>query len=262
MTDLARKKRKNLWRMNPLRADQLRVILVETMGEANLGAVARSLSCFGVHDWWLVRPRRLPSVQSKNWATHGQEWLDRVVVVETLPQALQAIDLSVALTGKSGKRRHRLVTPAQLGAQIIPRFQLGRLGLVFGNEESGLSNEDIALCHWRVKIPTDEIHSSLNLAHAVTLMLYELVGRQLPTDLGSKPMKWAEPEVLQRALAEIGLFLGQRGYPGKGGRLEEEMRKINDILHRTRPEVWEVNLVLGILRHLRNYELGRVTSSS
>ena len=248
--------------MNPLRAEQLRVILVETMGEANLGAVARSLSCFGVNDWWLVRPQRMPSQQSQNWACHGREWLQTIQVVDQLQEALDGIDLSVAVTGKSGKRRHRLVTPAQLGAEIIPRFQLGRAALVFGNEESGLDNADIAICHWRVKIPTDEIHSSLNLAHAVTLMLYELVGRHRATDLGSKPLVGASPEQLQNALTEISRFLSERGYPSHDARLEEEMRKVNDLLHRSRPEVWEVNFILGMLRHLRNYELGRLTSSS
>jgi len=248
--------------MNPLQAEQLRVILVETQGEANLGAVARSLSCFGVHDWWLVRPQRRPSVQSQNWATHGREWLDKIIVVEDLQQALQNIDLSVAATGKSGKRRHRLVTPAQLSSEVIPRFSLGRLALVFGSEESGLSNEDIALCHWRVKIPTDEVHSSLNLGHAVTLMVYELVGRHLPTELGSTPKKWADPEFLQRALAEISQFLSERGYPGLPVTIEDAMRKVHDIMHRTDLEVWEVNFVLGILRHMRNYEMGRLTSSS
>ncbi|MBX3166328.1 MAG: RNA methyltransferase [Candidatus Eremiobacteraeota bacterium] len=240
--------------MNLLKPDQVRVILVETMGEANIGAVARSLACFGVTDWWLVRPQRRPSQQSQNWATHAAAWLDRIQYAETLPEALVGIDLSVALTGKSGKRRHRLVTPAGLSDTVIPRFQLGRLALVFGNEESGLDNADIAICHWRVKIPTDPVHSSLNLAHAVTLMLYELLGRYRDTDLGSKPNRWAEPKLLQGALGEISRYLSDHGYPSHDATLDEELRKINDILHRSRLEVFEVNFLLGIIRHLRNYE--------
>ncbi|MBS2038537.1 RNA methyltransferase [bacterium] len=247
--------------MNRLKPEQIRVVLVETLGEANIGAVARSLACFGVNDWWLVRPQRRPSQQSENWATHAREWLNQVQYGETLAEALVNIDLSIALTGKSGKRRHRLVTPAQLNEEIIPRFQLGRLALVFGNEESGLDNADIAICHWRVKIPTDEVHSSLNLAHAVTLMLYELVGRHQQTDLGSKPVKWAEPKLLQGALGEISRYLSERGYPSHDATLDEELRKINDMLHRARLEVFEVNFLLGIIRHLRNFEAGKAIKS-
>jgi TrmH family RNA methyltransferase len=248
--------------MNPLRPEQIRLILVETMGEANLGAVARSMACFGVTDLWLVRPRVRVGQQAANWACHGAERLEHLQTVDDLGTALQGVDLSVALTGKSGKRRHRLVTPVGLVEEVIPRFQLGRLALVYGNEESGLDNSDIAICHWRVKIPTDPVHSSLNLAHSVSLMLYELVGRYNQTDLGSKPKRWATPEELQRALAEVGQFLEERGYPNHQATLPEELRKLNDLLHRTSLERWEVNFLLGIVRHLRNYELGRLTSKS
>ncbi len=241
-------------RMNRLKPDQVRVVLVETLGEANIGAVARSLACFGVSDWWMVRPQRRPSRESQNWATHAAEWLDKIQYADTLQEALIGIDLSVALTGKSGKRRHRLVTPAGLSDTVIPRFQLGRLALVFGNEESGLDNSDIAICHWSVKIPTDPLHSSLNLAHAVTLMLYELLGRYLETDLGSKPKRWADPKLLQGALGEISRYLSEHGYPSHAASLDEELRKINDLLHRSRLEVFEVNFLLGIIRHLRNHE--------
>lgn len=249
-----RRKFRGTLRMIRLKPDQVRVVLVETLGEANIGAVARSLACFGVTDWWLVRPQRRPSLQSHNWATHGAEWLEKIHYAQTLQEALVGIDLSVALTGQSGKRRHRLVTPVGLTNTVLPRFQLGRLALIFGNEESGLDNDDIAICHWRVKIPTDPIHSSLNLAHAVTLMLYELLGRDQETDLGSKPNQWAEPKLLQGALGEISRFLSDHGYPSHDATLDEELRKINDILHRSRLEVFEVNFLLGIIRHLRNRE--------
>lgn len=242
---------------NPLKPDQIRVILVETQGEANLGAIARSLSCFAVQDWVLVRPRVRPSTQARNWACHGREWLEHLRVVDDLQEALLEVDLAVALTGKSGKRRHRMTTPAGLSGQVIPQFQLGRLALIFGNEESGLDNADLDLCHWRVKIPTDEVHNSLNLAHSVTLMLYELVGRGLATDLGGKPVQLAPPEVLRRALEEFAVFLSQQGYPGHDARLEEEMRKVQEVVHRARLEGWEVNLFLGMIRHLRNTWKGR-----
>lgn len=248
--------------MNQLRPEQIRIILVETLGEANIGAVARSMSCFAVEDWWLVRPQRKPSQQSENWATHAHSWLEKINYANTLSEALAGIDLSIAMTGKSGKRRHRLVTPVQLHKQIIPRFQLGRLALVFGNEESGLDNRDIAICHWRVKIPTDPRHSSLNLAHAVTLMLYELLGRHQHTDLGSKPVQQASAELIQGALREISGFLAQHNYPSHNATLEEELRKINDILHRANLEVFEVNFLLGIIRHLRNFSQGNLPAGN
>jgi TrmH family RNA methyltransferase len=253
--------------MNPpptadLTPDRLRIVLVETQGEANLGSVARTLSCFGVHDWWLVRPRRKPGQQSRDWACHAKEWLENVRYCDTLLEALEGVNVAVALTGKSGKRRHRMVTPSQLTSEVLPNCQLGRVALVFGNEESGLDNADIELCHWRVKVPTDEVHFSLNLAHTVTLMVYELLGRQAVTELGGKPVRAAGPEFLHRALDEFSQFLAERGYPSHAARLEEEMRKVSTILHRSQLEVWEVNFLLGMLRHLRNHERGYIKSKA
>lgn len=237
-----------------LNPEQLRVILVETQGEANLGAVARSLSCFGVRDWALVRPRVRPGQQARNWACHGESWLEGLAVFDHLEQALQGLDLSVALTGIDGKRRYRLVTPRQLSQQVLPRCPLGKVGLVFGNEESGLSNADLRICQWRVKIPTDPEHMSLNLAHSVSLMLYELVGREQSTELGGNPQQPAPPELLRRAVSEFATFMSERGYPSHDATLAEEMQKVNDLLHRARPEPWEINFLLGMLRHLRNAE--------
>lgn len=242
-----------------LKADGLRVVLVEIAGTANLGMIARSLACFGVTDWWLVRPHALPEHETAHaWACHGAPWLSRVQQVDRLQDALVGVDVALGLTGHSGKRRHRTITPARVATEVFPRYQLGKAALVFGNEESGLNGEDLRLCHWLVKVPTDPAHMSLNLAHTVTLMLHELVGREATTELGGKPLKLAPPALLQRALGEFADFLWQRGYPGHESRLEEEMRKSAELLHRARPEVWEVNYMLGMLRHLRNHERGRI----
>ena len=238
-------------RLNP---DQLRVILVETQGEANLGAVARTLSCFGVRDWALVRPRVRVAQQARNWACHGQPWLEQVAEFCSLEQALENLDLSVALTGIAGKRRHRLVTPCQFASEVMARCRPERIGLVFGNEESGLNNHDLSICQWRVKIPTDPTHMSLNLAHAVTIMLYELVGRERSTELGGRAQQPAPPELLRRAVSEFGTFMAERGYPGHDATLAEELQKVNDLLYRASPEPWEINFLLGMIRHLRNQE--------
>jgi len=232
---------------------------VETQGEANLGAVARTLSCFGVRDWVLVRPRVRAAQQARNWACHGQSWLDQVAEYSHLEQALENLDLSVALTGIAGKRRHRLVTPCQFASEVVARCQPARLGLVFGNEESGLNNDDLRICQWRVKIPTDPVHMSLNLAHAVTIMLYELVGRQQTTDLGGRAQQPAPPELLRRAVSEFGRFMAERGYPSHDATLAEELQKVNDLIYRTRPEPWEINFLLGMIRHLRNQERASTT---
>ena len=62
--------------MNPLSPEQLRVVLVESQGAANVGAVARTMACFGVRELYLVRPIAPIKDTAEHWAVHGREVLD------------------------------------------------------------------------------------------------------------------------------------------------------------------------------------------
>ncbi len=234
-----------------LKPSDLVVVLVTPQGDANVGAVARSMSCFGVRELVLVSPRRPPGEETYNWAVHGKKVLDRCRTVATLGEALTDVNLSLGLTRRSGKRRHRLSSSRAAAERILPRYLPARVALVFGNEESGLSRADLDLCHRRVQIPTHPEHGSLNLAHAVTVMLYELLGRGRPT-ASFKAARPASPSARAGMLAEIRAGLSATGYPAHGDPLEEEMGKLSDILNRAALEDWEVNFLLGIVHHLKS----------
>lgn len=235
--------------MTALRPDQVRVILVAPCGDANVGAAARALAAFGAEDLVLVNPRRPPGRVARNWACQGRGVLERCRMVENLEAALEGTNLAAALTRRGGKRRHRLVSAAEFAEEVLPRYLPGRVALVFGTEESGLSNQEMLLCHRRVGIPTHPRSGSLNLAHAVTVTLYELLGRGRRISSGRPPQP-APPELRARMVAEIGRRLEALGYPGHQATLQEEMVKLADILERARLERWEINFLLGIFRHI------------
>lgn len=233
----------------------LRIVLVEPQGQANIGAVARSMACFQVRDLHLVQPRTAIRKTAEDWACqHGMEVLKRRTETGDLAESLRDVNLAVAMTRRKGKRRHRMMGLPTFVESSLPQFLPGRVALVFGNEESGLSNEHLDLCQRSVVIPTDPGLGSLNLAQAVNICLYEFVGRTLPAPATFNPV--APPELRQRMLQEVGRFLEDFSYPSHAATLEEEMTKFADLLERARLEVWEVNLLLGVLRHFR-FHLGR-----
>lgn len=236
-----------------IRATDLVVVLVSPQGDANIGAVARSMSCFGVKELVLVTPRKTATEESYKWAVHGKSVLDSCRVLPSLGEALADVNLSFGLTRRSGKRRFRLSSSRAAAERILPKYLPARVALVFGNEESGLSMEDLELCNRRVQIPTHPEHGSLNLAHAVTVMLYELLGRDRPT-ASFKAARVATAASKASMLAEIRDGLESVGYPGHAATLEEECGKLSDILNRAALEDWEVNFLLGIVRHLRNLQ--------
>lgn len=233
------------------------MVLVETQGDANIGAVARSMACFGARELFLVRPQAKVSKNAYDWATHGSPVLDACRTVDRLEEALEGVSLAVAMTARAGKRRHRMVTPAELSESVLPLFPDGPLALVFGNEVSGLANQHLDLCQRRVNIPTQPEHSSLNLAHSVTVMLYELTSRT-GGEIGGKPRKVAPAAERGRMLHEVAAFLAENGYPSHQATLAEEMTKLADMVERTQLEEWEIRFLLGMLRHLRNWQAGRL----
>lgn len=215
------------------------------------------MACFGARELYLVRPKAPLRETMAHWACHGLPVLENRVVVDDLQDALRGTTLSIATSGMHGKRRYRMVTPAQLVSDVLPMFEPGKIALVFGGEESGLDGATLEKCQRIVKIPTQPDHFSVNLAHSVTIMLYELVGRLAETELGGRGRKLAPPEQRERMMLEFGKFMAETGYPSHVATLEGEMAKLGDIAERAQLEEWEIRFLLGMVRHLRNYYADR-----
>ena len=154
------------------------VVLVETMGPANLGSVARSAAAFGLTGFRLVTPRCEVDEETLKWACYGKRVLPNLQVYDDLRTALQDVSVSVALSRREGRSRHKHFPLPLLAEKVLPELASGGdIAFVFGNEESGLSREHLKECHFSAEIPVVAGDGSLNLAHAVTVTLYEWVGR-------------------------------------------------------------------------------------
>jgi tRNA/rRNA methyltransferase len=145
----------------------LRLILVEPKGAQNLGACARLAANFGIAEWVLVRPQtRLDDPEAAQYATgDSARWLTRARVAPDLATALADRELAVAFCGKTPGPR----SPAPIPLEELTKTP-GKIALVFGNERTGLSAEDVSLCNRVCSIPTSGL-DSLNLSHAVAIAL-------------------------------------------------------------------------------------------
>ncbi|HUP58778.1 MAG TPA: TrmH family RNA methyltransferase [Bdellovibrionota bacterium] len=145
----------------------LRLILVEPQGARNLGACARLAANFGVSDWVIVRPVvPLDDPEAVRCATgDSAEWLSRARVAPDLATALADRELAVAFCGKTPGPR----SPAPISLDDLAQSP-GKIALVFGNERTGLSADDVSLCNRVCSIPTAGL-DSLNLSHAVAIAL-------------------------------------------------------------------------------------------
>ncbi len=151
------------------------IILVQPQMGENIGAVARAMVNFGLHELRLVAPRDgWPNPQAEAMATHGAEIIRHTKVYDTLTEAVADRHYVVASTARDRRMNKPQFTPPEAMAEMGSQQQQGlKMALVFGPERSGLSNEDIALCHAIVSIPADPAHASLNLAQSVVVLGYE-----------------------------------------------------------------------------------------
>jgi tRNA/rRNA methyltransferase len=154
---------------------KIQFILVEPKVPENIGASARAIKTMGFNSLILVNPFSWKEGKSK-WVAHGSaEILDEAKVYPTLKKALEGTDLAIATSAKQ-----RSVKQDYIASDSLAQFITGKTGnieivsLVFGREESGLTNDEMALCDVTTSIGMAQPFPSLNLSQAVMLYAYEL----------------------------------------------------------------------------------------
>ncbi|AFU99364.1 tRNA/rRNA methyltransferase [Simiduia agarivorans] len=150
-------------------------ILVAPAVPENIGASCRALKTMGFGRLRLVATEAHQHKQARILAHGSGEVLEAAEVFPDLASALADVDLSIATSAKS-RHQWRSLTPADELADLIAHKgdTVARAAIVFGCEESGLSNEQLALCQLISCIPLPVTYPSLNLSQAVMLYAYEL----------------------------------------------------------------------------------------
>ncbi len=159
-----------------MQGPRVRLVLVGTEGEINLGFIARLAANFGVEEVYLVSPSVDPfSEEVRRFAAHGAYMVDRFKIVDSLDEALQGVDLAACTSAKVGQKSDVLrhpVSAREFAEKIAPRYR--SVAAVFGRESVGLTRSEISRCHLLVHIPANPEYPVLNLSHAVAIVLYEL----------------------------------------------------------------------------------------
>ena len=155
--------------------DNVSIVLVEPQGPINVGSVCRSMMNFGVHDLRLVNPcSDYDGLAARKMALKAASILKNATVYATLADGLADCRVSFGTTRRFGKYREVFVDPKQAAVQALSQPTDSRVAFVFGREDRGLHTSELDLCQHFITIATHEGYPSLNLAQAVTVILYEL----------------------------------------------------------------------------------------
>jgi tRNA/rRNA methyltransferase/tRNA (cytidine32/uridine32-2'-O)-methyltransferase len=242
--------------------DQVVIVLNEPQDPINIAATIRAMKNMGVSKLRLVNP-----VQYDPWRIEGiahgtRDLVDQITHFDSLQSALADCVKVAAFAGKRRAVRWAVATPREMAVQFIETAADGNVALLFGQEDHGLPNEALDLAQLLVHIPTTE-HSSLNLAQAVMVALYELhIAAGDATRVLAPPKKEAPPAAqaeweqtyadLARALEEIRFFRTRNQ--------DNVMRSVRSLLARAEPDGRELMLVramgIEVLRTIERIRKG------
>lgn len=239
----------------------IRFILVEPHHPANIGATARAMKTMGETALYLVNPSFFPSPAANALASVGVDILDHAIVTKTLSEALQDCQLIFATSGRDTVMNFPCID-LQEAAQIAKASQHTghQVAIIFGTERTGLTNEELKLCHYHVRIPTGNEFSSLNLAQAVQVVGYELLMAKIPQSLRDPPSYGVASSSLakgakathadtERFYTRLEALLRRVDYL-KPGHDKIMLQKLRRLFQRAQLEESEVIILLGILSNI------------
>lgn len=241
--------------------DQVNVVLVGTSHSGNIGSAARAMKVMGLSRMVLVAPQCEVDAQAIALAAGASDIALNALVVETLAEAVKECGLVVGTSARSRTLDWPMMNPRQCGEQFAEEAQRHPVALVFGRERTGLTNEELQLCHYHVAIPANPEYSSLNLAMAVQTICYEI----RMAHLAKQAIKTPSVEVAETypCHKELEMFYQHletvlvntqfidRDQPN------QVMNKLRRLFSRARPEAQELNIMRGILTAIEKSSLPR-----
>ena len=154
----------------------LKVVLVEPNGALNVGSIARLCSNFEVNELRIVSPKcEVFSLEAKRMALKGKSYLDNCKIFNSIEQAIFDCDLVLATCGRIDLSKDiECESPEMISTWISSFKKINNLAILFGREDRGLTNSELFFAHKIFNIKTSQNFPSLNLSHAVAIILYEL----------------------------------------------------------------------------------------
>ncbi len=185
---------------------EISVVLVEPIYQINIGYAARICKNFGARELVLVNPRCKPNGKNAlKYSKHGADVLANARICKSMEEAVGS-SLAIGSTSIWRKASASLYNIYSLNdmASILKENSIGKISLVFGRESTGLTREELMHCQASVFIPVRSSYTTLNISHALAIMLYELAQAQ-----PSKRMRslYATETELERVLTVFKLML-------------------------------------------------------
>ncbi|EGR2570920.1 tRNA (cytosine(32)/uridine(32)-2'-O)-methyltransferase TrmJ [Vibrio cholerae] len=234
--------------------ERVKVVLVGTTHSGNIGSAARAMKVMGLSQMVLVDPQCQVDAQAIALAAGASEIALNAQIYPTLEAAVADCGLVVGTSARSRTLEWPMLEPRECGEKLISEANQHSVAMVFGRERTGLTNDELQLCHYHVCVPANPEYSSLNLAMAVQLLSYEVrmayLALQQSSQSSTLQEEYPRHQELERFYAHLEQVIMQTEFisaqqPG------QVMNKLRRMFTRARPEAQEINILRGILTSIQ-----------
>jgi len=239
----------------------IRIVLIGTSHPGNIGAVARAMKNMCLSSLYLVQPRIFPSAEATSRASGADDVLARAQICQSLEEALQGCCMVIGTSARSRTLSWPVLDARSCAARVCQESQSHPVAIVFGREHSGMTNEELELCHAQVKISGNPDYMSLNIAAAVQIIVYEILMAEQALDglSDNAVVEAGDDETVLASADEMALYYRH---------LEEVMvqtdfldpqrprflmRRLRRLYNRARPDKNEINILRGILTAIQKH---------
>ena len=235
------------------------VVLNETWHPGNIGSALRAMKTMGLSRLTLVNPRLWPHPDVVKMAAGAKDLMPSVKVCQTLEDAISSAQLVVATSARSRNFKWPQYSARTCASKIVTVTNQGQnVALIFGQEKTGLHNNQLQLCNLHAIIPANPHYGVLNVASAVQILSYEIwqayqeASQKNADTHGNNTTTIVYPRqqelvyfynLLESTLKDINFIIAK--HPG------EVMTKLKRFFSRARPEQSELNILQGVLSRIK-----------
>ncbi len=223
--------------------NSISIVLSRPKFPENIGSAARAMKNMGLKHLMLVGGRSPFDLSAYKLASGAEDILERAEEFPTLREAISEMGCVVGTTSRAGRDRSPLLSPKTLVKKLAPISVKNSIAIVFGSEKEGLTNEELSLCHFYVRIPSSKSFPSLNLAQAVMVICYEVF--QFKAESPEHPVELAQTGHLEKMFEHMERTLKDAGF------LDSEhptrmMRALRQLFGKSQMDDREVRILQGI----------------
>ena len=220
------------------------------LGE-NIGSVARAIKNFNIKYLRIVNPQcNWPNQRALATSVGAKDILKSVKIYDTIEKSIEDLDIIFASSSRIRKVNKNIISVSNLKNKISKGK---KIGILFGPEASGLSNDEISCADYLVKIPSNKKFSSLNLSHSAIIFCFELFqhfSRKKTIYKSGYKSRVAKKSEVNKFLNFIIEGLDKKGFLQPDHKRQSMIRNINNIFHRINLSEQELRILLGIFSTL------------